>query len=178
MTTQRRAAVIVAVGACTAVTLSALGYSGGLRVNMTPSYPLGLWRIESMHRPVAVGDLVFICPPQTLAFSLALERGYVRPGLCPGWMSPLIKTVVATSGQRIDVDGAIRIGGRPLERSDIHPLDAAGRALPTFAGGIVPPGQLFLHSDFAGSYDSRYFGPIPDDGVIGLAIPIVTFEPL
>ncbi len=177
MMARRRAAVIVAVGVCIATTLFALGYLGGLRVNLTPSYPLGLWRIEPMNRPVAVGDLIVICPPQTPAFSLALARGYVRPGLCPGWMSPLIKTVVAMSGQRIDVDRAIRIDGRPLAHSKIYTVGAEGRALPTFVGGIVPAGHLFLHSDFAGSYDSRYFGPIPDDGLLGLARPLLTIAP-
>lgn len=177
MRARRHATAIVAVGACIVATLFALGSWGGLRVNLTPSYPLGLWRIEPMNRPVAVGDLIFICPPQTPAFSLARARGYVRSGLCPGWMSPLIKTVVAMGGQRIDVDRAIRIDGRPLAHSKIHTVGAEGSPLPSFSGGIVPAGHLFLHSDFAGSYDSRYFGPIPDDGLLGLALPLVTIAP-
>ncbi|MBB4116372.1 type IV secretory pathway protease TraF [Rhizobium sp. BK226] len=46
-----------------------------------------------------------------------------------------------------------------------------------YAGGIVPPGYLFLHSSFEGSYDSRYFGPVPDAGILGLARPVFTFDP-
>ncbi|RUW00077.1 conjugal transfer protein TraF, partial [Mesorhizobium sp. M1A.F.Ca.IN.022.05.2.1] len=38
-------------------------------------------------------------------------------------------------------------------------------------------GFLFLHSDFAGSYDSRYFGPIPASGLLGRARPLLTFQP-
>ncbi|MBB5278187.1 type IV secretory pathway protease TraF [Rhizobium rosettiformans] len=37
----------------------------GFRFNLTPSEPLGLWRIVEPDRPVLVGDLIFICPPAT-----------------------------------------------------------------------------------------------------------------
>lgn len=153
------------------------GFWGGLRINLTPSYPLGLWRVMPLDRSAAVGDRLFICPPLTDAFSLARERGYVRRGLCPGWMSPLIKTVVAVAGQSITSGQSIGIDGRILTHSEIRATDAEGRALPRFSGGTVPEGQVFLHSDFAGSYDSRYFGPIPATGILGLAQPVVTFTP-
>ncbi|GLS35008.1 conjugal transfer protein TraF [Mesorhizobium tianshanense] len=157
--------------------LAGVAWLGGLRVNLTRSYPLGLWRIEPLERPAAAGDLVFICPPDTPAFRMARERGYLGRGLCAGWFSPLIKTVVATEGQAIAIGSNVSIDGRPLAHSDVQPRDAAGRALTRFAGGPVPAGFLFLHSDFAGSYDSRYFGPIPTSGVVGRARPLVTFEP-
>ena len=61
--------------------------------------------------------------------------------------------------------------------SDLRAADAGGRALLPYAGGVVPPGHVFLHSDFAGSYDSRYFGPVPIAGVLGLARPVLTVRP-
>src|SRR5690606_30652029 len=80
-----RGAIILAItGAAFLSALTAAGWLGGLRINLTPSYPLGLWRIEALQRPVANGDLVFICPPITPAFAKAFERGYIRRGLCPG----------------------------------------------------------------------------------------------
>jgi hypothetical protein len=87
------------------------------------------------------------------------------------------KAVAAVGGQRINVGACVSIDGRPLPHSDVRRADAAGRPLSPFAGGVVPAGALFLHSDFAGSYDSRYFGPIPVSGVLGLAHPIFTFGP-
>lgn len=152
-------------------------WQGGYRLNETDSYPLGLWRIERTPRQVAVGDRVFVCPPQTREFAVALERGYIRRGLCAGWLSPVIKTVVAVAGQRIEVAASVSIDGRPLAHSDIHAVDAQGRALVPYAGGIVPPGALYLHSNYAGSYDSRYFGPVPATGLLGLARPVLTFGP-
>ncbi len=174
---RRNAQSMLLAGLFLATALILAGYAGGLRINFTPSYALGLWRIVPLDRAAAVGDLVFICLPRTPAFAVAIERGYVRHGLCPGRMSPLIKTVVAGPGQRIAVTGAIRVDGTDLPHSEVRNRDAEGRALTAYAGGIVPPGQLFLHSEFAGSYDSRYFGPIPAGGVLGLAQPLLVFDP-
>tara|TARA_Y100000815_G_scaffold100934_1_gene89706 strand:+ start:22379 stop:22909 length:531 start_codon:yes stop_codon:yes gene_type:complete len=162
---------------CIPVVMFAAGYGAGLRINWTPSYPLGLWRIAPLSRPVDLGDRVFICPPDTEVFREARTRGYLRRGLCPGWLSPLIKTVVALPGQRVEIGRTVTIDGRELPRSTLQPLDGSGRALTPAAGGIVPPGMVFLHSPYRGSYDSRYFGPVPAAGVLGLAEPVVTVKP-
>lgn len=177
MTIRVRHVVMVSASFVLLATLAGIGFISGLRVNLTPSYPLGLWRIEPLAHDPGVGDRIFICPPQDPAFELARDRGYLGRGLCPGWFSPLIKTVVAVAGQRVVVDGDIAVGGVHLPHSSVRPTDGAGRALAPFAGGIVPNGQLFLFSGFAGSYDSRYFGPIPAAGVLGLARPLLVFTP-
>ncbi|WP_267213739.1 conjugative transfer signal peptidase TraF [Chelatococcus asaccharovorans] len=154
-----------------------MGGYGGLRINTTPSEPLGLWRIVPLARPLARGDLVFVCPPWTPEFELAFARGYLRRGLCPGGVGPLIKSVAALPGQRIKVGADVRIDDARLAGSALRASDAAGRPLAPFAGGVVPAGRIFLHSSFAGSYDSRYFGPVPADGVLGLAQPVLTLDP-
>ncbi len=177
MTMARRPLVFVLFAVLFIAGVAASGWLGGYRLNETPSYPLGLWRIEPIERPAAVGDRVFICPPRTPAFAIAIERGYVRRGICPGLLSPLIKTVAAVAGQQIDVHASVSVDGLPLGHSEIHAVDAQGRALVPYVGGIVPAGALYLHSDFAGSYDSRYFGPIPATGLLGLARPVLTFVP-
>jgi conjugative transfer signal peptidase TraF len=152
---------------------------GGYRINTTPSFPLGLWQIEPLRRDAAIGDTVFICPPtEGKAFQLARERGYFPNGLCDGSVAPLIKTVVALPGQAVTVrDLKVYIDGTELGASSIQTKDGHGRPMTTYAGGIVPPGFVFLHSDFVASYDSRYFGPVPAKGILGLANPVLTFAP-
>lgn len=149
----------------------------GFRVNLTPSEPLGLWRIVEPERPILVGDLVFICPPVTDEMRAARARGYLRFGLCKGWIAPLIKTVVATSGQTIEVSNEVRVDGSSLPHSRVAPIDGQGRAMLAHDGGVVPLGAVFLHSAFPGSFDSRYFGPLPMDGVLGLAQEVWTYAP-
>ncbi|GLR87611.1 conjugal transfer protein TraF [Bradyrhizobium iriomotense] len=177
MSIRRFPLVILVAGAGLVAAVAGAGWCTGLRINMTASYPRGLWRIETLDRAAAAGDLVFICPPETAEFERAFARGYIRRGLCAGGLSPLIKTVAAVSGQQIDVADQVFIDGRPLTGSDVRHTDAAGRPLAPFAGGVIPDGDLYLHSDFAGSYDSRYFGTIPSSGILGLARPILTFGP-
>ncbi|WP_371349342.1 conjugative transfer signal peptidase TraF [Ancylobacter sp. IITR112] len=174
---RRRIIVVLPAAISSLIMLASIAWFAGLRINLTRSYPLGLWRIEPLGGPPAVGDLVFICPPDSAAFRMARERGYLGRGLCRGWFSPLIKTVVATEGQTIAIGAGVSIDGHPLPHSDLRRTDAAGRELTAFAGGPVSYGSLFLHSDFAGSYDSRYFGPIPASGLLGRAHPLLTFEP-
>ena len=175
MKQRRRRIVTVATAVVLPVVLFCLGQFAGLRINLTPSYPLGLWRIEPLGRAAAVGDVVFICPPPTAEFAMARQRGYLRPGSCAGGLSPLIKQIVAAAGADVRVASAVTIDGQPLRHSSIHRVDATGRSLTPWSGGLIPSNRVFLHSNFAGSYDSRYFGPIPASGIVGLAIPVFTF---
>lgn len=168
---------LLAILFCVPVALFAIGWLGGFRINFTPSYPLGVWRIIPIDREPIAGDLVFICPPETDFFALAYERGYIRKGLCPSGYSPLIKTVMAGSGQNVVIGDAVAIDGLALAHSQLERLDSRGRTLPPSSGGIIPPDYLYVHSDFAGSYDSRYFGPIPAQGLLGLARPVLTVSP-
>ena len=155
----------------------AAAWLGGFRLNLTPSEPLGLWRIVELDRPAAVGDLVFVCPPRTPAMQEARSRGYLRSGLCPSGVAPLIKMVMAVAGQQVDVGASVTVDGRPVATSTIAQRDRQGRSLTPFGGGIVPAGCIFLHSAFAGSFDSRYFGPVPASGILGLAQPVLTDAP-
>ncbi|MCW0984021.1 conjugative transfer signal peptidase TraF [Agrobacterium sp. BT-220-3] len=147
----------------------------GFRVNLTLSEPLGLWRIVKPDRPILVGDLVFICPPNTDAMREARARGYLRFGLCAGRVAPLIKTVAAASGQVIEMQDDVRVDGRPLPHSRVAQKDGQRREMMRYDGGIVPPGAVFLHSEFPGSFDSGYFGPLPMDGILGLAREVWTY---
>ena len=175
MTRQGRALANIGAGAVLLGSMAAAFAWGGYRVNFTPSYPLGIWQIETLDRPAAVGDRVFICPPSGPAVDLARARFYLPRGLCPAGTAPLIKTVVALAGQSIRISGQVIIDDVPLAASIVYAQDAEGRPMKPWMGGIVPEGELFLHSDFIGSYDSRYFGPLPAAGIVGLAREVLTF---
>lgn len=178
MSRQRSSALVtlfVATGLL--IVLFAAGWIGGLRINTTPSEPLGLWRIVPLNRSVLAGETVFVCPPENTAMRVARQRGYLRPGLCPGGFGPLIKTVIAVAGQRVDVTDRVAIDGVPIPGSRIIKKDAQGRSLRPDQSGMVRPGEVYLHSDFMGSWDSRYFGPVPVSGVLGLAQEALTYAP-
>ena len=173
--TRRRVLTIFGVGLALLAAFISVGILAGLRINLTSSEPLGLWQVVTPDRPVAVGDLVFICPPSGVFSDFGLARGYFLRGACPSGTAPLIKAVAAIAGANIAVGAEVRIDDVLLAHSRLSAMDGQGRALAPWIGGVVPPGQLFLHSQFRGSYDSRYFGPVPDTGLLGFARPILTF---
>jgi conjugative transfer signal peptidase TraF len=176
-TRQRRAIVVLSVAAVAAILLVVTAVAGGYRINLTPSEPLGLWRMIPLHRPAAVDDLLFICPPETAAMRAARARGYLRSGSCPGSVAPLIKTVIAVARQHVEIGDSVSVDGRVVSSSSLALRDGKGRPLTPFPSGIVPPGYVFLNSAFPGSYDSRYFGPVPASGILGLAQEVLTYAP-
>jgi type IV secretory pathway protease TraF len=56
----------------------------GLRVNESPSLPVGIWRVSPPDRDLRRGDIVSFCPPDTPAFREAWQRGYLSAGHCEG----------------------------------------------------------------------------------------------
>ncbi len=169
--------MVLSMATVAAILLVMTAVAGGYRINLTPSEPLGLWRIIPLHRPAAVGDLLFICPPGTAAMRAARARGYLRSGFCPSGVAPLIKIVIAVAGQHVEIGASVSVDGRRVSSSSLALRDGKGRPLTPIPSGIVPPGYVFLHSAFPGSYDSRYFGPVPASGILGLAQEVFTYVP-
>jgi conjugative transfer signal peptidase TraF len=174
---QRFACAALSTAAGFGILILLAGWMGGLRVNTTPSEPLGLWRIAPLTSPVRVGQTVFICPPDNPTMRDARMRGYLRAGLCAGGFGPLIKTVIAVAGQRIEVTDHVVVDSVHVAGSRVAERDGEGRPLQHDLSRIVPPGAIYLHSDFAGSWDSRYFGPVPASGILGMAQQVLTYAP-
>lgn len=168
---------MLSAGLLPSLALLFFGLTFGYRLNWTPSQSLGVWRIRPLTSEVAIGELVFVCPPDITRFREARMRGYLRGGLCPGGYGPLIKTVIALEGQGFEIGRVLRIDGRVIEHSDVRSSDGRGRTLSSFKSGVVPAGYVFLHSRFSASWDSRYFGPVPSDGILGLAEEVLTYAP-
>jgi conjugative transfer signal peptidase TraF len=174
---RRRNAALALLGSSVGLDLilAALGY-GGFRINLTPSQPIGIWRIVPEGRPVGHGDVVFACPPMNPVMIEARRRGYLRSGLCPGGVAPVIKTVVAVAGQSVSIGEVIVIDGGVLAHSRLLGSDVKGRSLAADPGGVLPAGFVHLHSDYPGSFDSRYFGPVARTNILGRAQEVWTFE--
>ncbi len=104
-------------------------------------------------------------PPE--AMSLAAQRGYLPANV------PLLKTVAAMAPQLVCMFGdQVRIDGELVARH--MRWDQQGRALPSWqACRRLVDGELFLLSTTSPeSFDSRYFGPVSADTVIGRAQPL------
>jgi conjugative transfer signal peptidase TraF len=132
--------------------------------NASDSVPVGWYRISPANSLVP-GDLVLVYLPLEVR-SLAAQRGYLPSKV------PLLKTVAAVAPQRVCVQGSqVRIDGVVVARR--MRWDRQGRALPTCQTCRRLVGdELFLLSSNPESFDSRYFGPVSANTVIGRAQPL------
>lgn len=159
------------VGAIGAVT-----YAGGYRLNLSASAPQGLWQTLPEAVPIR-GALVAACPPPGPLVRAMHAAGHIPPGDCPSGTAPLIKTVVAVAGDQVTIAPAqaMRVNGIEIRNSA-----ALQRAdLPAQPPGThqVNPGQVWIVSVYAaGSFDSRYFGPIAATEIRAVVRPIFVTE--
>ena len=146
--------ILVGMGAAFGVVAGA-----GLRINLTGSLPVGLYRISSA--PDA--KLVEFCPPAPFS-ELSVIRGYRFSGSCTDGDSPLMKPVVADAGDMVVLSKAgLQVNGTAIPNTAPRFRDSKSRPLPVYPFGTyrVAPGAIWVASPYHPlSFDSRYFGPI------------------
>lgn len=145
----------------------------GLRFNLTPSVPVGVYRLTSS--PPVKGDLVAVCLPAEFGM-LGHSRRYLDAGRCPGGASPLLKQVGAAAGDLVEItsDGVF-VNGVFLQAS-APVFDSDGRVLDRLPDGELElaAGDLWVFSPHRDSWDSRFFGPLPRTAVLGAVRTIWT----
>ena len=153
--------------------VSAGAARSGVWINISPSLPLGVYRIVA--GPPVRGAIVLVCLSAAVG-RLARSRGYLGPGPCPGGAGRLGKTVAAVAGDTVDVGASgVTINGHAIGSSAPLAYDAHGRVLPRVAPGarVIPAGMLFLLStQHPRSFDSRYYGAVSTAAVVTRVRPI------
>ena len=124
----------------------------------------------SMYPTLDKGDRVLV---DKVSYRLyAINRGDVvvferPPGVPDTSIKDLIKRVVGLPGDTVEGrDGGVYVNGRLLEESYLPP----GTITIAFPARKVPKGEIFVMGDNrSNSSDSRVFGPIDEDLVVGRA---------
>jgi conjugative transfer signal peptidase TraF len=136
-----------------------LCWCAGLRVNLTPSLPQGVYAL--CPGAPGKGDFVTFCLEGEFA-DLARERGYLGAGSCPSGLRPLLKRVTGLPGDAIPGDLAVRSA------------DSMGRPMPSaLPEGIIPPGMALVLAEHPGSFDSRYFGLVSSEKLQRVKVVLV-----
>jgi conjugative transfer signal peptidase TraF len=150
------------------------GWVFGIRINFTPSLPRGFYIISNSPS----SSLVEFCPQGTAA-SISLSRQYRTAGACPDGGAPLLKPAVAVPGDQVQVSAdGIRVNGQLLPNSAGRFRDHLQRPLDPWPYGTykVAPGTMWVISSFNSySYDSRYYGAIPEASIRHHLRPLWTF---
>jgi conjugative transfer signal peptidase TraF len=163
----------------TAVLIALISFVSCLptRFNLTGSMPRGIYLLKPSHI-INRGDFVMICLPTFLA-DFGLQRGYLSPGSCQNGSQPLLKKVVAKSGDTIILSAdSIQINGKQLPCSATLNTDYHNRLIPSTLRGIyiLKKQQLWLYGiSSARSWDSRYIGVIDSSSVTNVVKPLITY---
>jgi signal peptidase I len=120
------------------------------------------------------GDIVvFVSPFNDEIDGESIPEAVVRHvleaiGIQTASAEDLIKRVVAVGGDTVEIrGGALIVNGRQVEEPYL--LQPGG--MPDFSQVVVPEDSVFVMGDNrAVSYDSRRFGAIPNDHVLGEAV--------
>lgn len=136
---------------------------------------------SSMERTLLIGDRVLV---NKLSYDVGeVKRGdivvFERPPRDTGnpEIKDLIKRVIALPGETVEVrSGVIFINGKRLDEPYLQDPDQS-----TMEAQEVPAGQYWVMGDNRDqSKDSRFFGPIPEDLIVGRAFvriwPLSSFE--
>ena len=132
-----------------------------LLYNPSESAPVGWYHLRPNKQPKRSDQVAAYAP--LWARDLAEARGYLPSDY------PLIKTVWAVAGEEVCYNNqSVSVSKRP----DIPVLgqDVLGRDMPRMSGCLVlQERQFFLISpDVQTGFDSRYFGPVEADNIIGV----------
>jgi type IV secretory pathway protease TraF len=134
--------------------------------NTTASAPVGLWRLQPVRTPV-VGQWLALRPPPALAGALAASRVLPAGVFLLKQVAAVPPTRVCRAGEAVVIDGRVAARARPVDRW--------GRPLPQWLGcRALKPGELFLLNRAQGSFDSRYFGPLPRASAVAQARAVLT----
>jgi type IV secretory pathway protease TraF len=144
-----------------------------LKVNLSPSVPVGLYWLRSVPKTLERGMLVVLPVPERVR----TVHGSI----------PLLKPIAAVSGEDVCVSDRtllIQDGDTPGGRQILadygliydswngatlpHAFDRDGCA-------VVAPETVFLASDVNRSLDSRYFGPVAIVHLTARAVPLLTW---
>ena len=130
--------------------------------NRTASAPEGLYWLRD--EPFTKGRWVVLSARSGPA-QWAQARGFV------GHDWPLLKQVSGLEGDVICREGtAILINGEPAATALLH--DRNGALLPAWDGcRVLEAGEVFLLSPHPSSLDGRYFGPVDEADILGVAAP-------
>jgi conjugative transfer signal peptidase TraF len=144
-------------------------YKAGYRINMSPSVPVGIWRIGGEPRK---GGYVTVAASEHAGYRLAVERKYLSN------TRPMLKLLVAAEGDVVSYDTeekAVTVNEDYIFMTEIFERDTEGRSLPSAAFPLrLQSGQGWVSSENIRGYDSRYFGPVSQD-LLKSAVPVWIF---
>lgn len=123
------------------------------------------------------GDIIAVCLPRVIA-EYGLAQGYLQHGHCSAESIAVLKQVIALPGDTIQLTNQAIVVNGVRYFFPYQAYDRLGRRMDKFvANGIYKSIGYWLYGshDVTHSWDSRYYGPVARENIIGVYKPLLTF---
>ncbi len=161
------------------IAIITLGKIYNININITASYPVGLYRSHKVNDfKSEKNSLAMFCPdPSNIVIQKAVENNIFPIGTeCEQWgYAPLLKKIVGVPGDRIVISKqGVAVNGKLILNSIIKYRAFSILVSPGYTHRLGLD-EYWLMSDYSpNSLDSRYIGPIKASEIFQITQPIFT----
>lgn len=176
--TRRQIVLACAPGVCIFL-MGIIAGVAGYRINLTPSLPKGFWRITNDNN-IERGTYASACIPlDAPMMAVAIAKSYLPDGHCPGGYAPLLKKIVAVSGDTVTLTRqSVIVNGQIIPNTATLAYRVAD-PLPAIARGTYVVGEneyWLIANEHPRSFDSRYFGALHRRDIEHGMRPVLVFD--
>lgn len=159
------------------VVLVMIFWAFDLVVNITPSMPVGIWRVfkDGRDSKNLKGNIILICPHQSKVLLWAMDQEIVGEGRCKSGSIPLLKEVVGVEGDKVEIFGdEVFLNGKFAAKRHFN---MANQLMSEWKSQEISKDEVWvLGTERPESFDSRYLGALKLEGFLGIARPILVWK--
>lgn len=160
---------------CLLIAISICYIQLNLNINITSSIPIGIYRLDPNDISLNKGKKILFCLNGTYR-KIAKERKYLSSGKCPSGLSPIGKQIVAEENDRVQLtsDGII-VNGVLIQATKPLIKDSEGRTLiHEKYNRKLKKNEVIVASSKNESFDSRYYGIVKKEDILGIIKEVIT----
>ncbi len=146
-------------------------------INITSSLPLGIYKTKSINS-IKQSDIILFCLDPMLSEKIA-DKKVLTQGSCPFNLAKIGKKVVAVPNDTVTINqDGIKVNGKSIANSRVNLDVVATLEIPLIEyEGVLRSHEYVVASEKDNSFDSRYFGIVTEDMIIGSLHPVLTISP-
>lgn len=146
-------------------------------INITSSLPLGIYKTKSI-TTLQRGDIILFCLDPKFSEKVA-DKKVLTQGTCPFNLAKIGKKVVAVPNDAVTINqDGITVNEKTLANTKVNLDVVATLEIPLIEyEGILRSHEYVVASEKDNSFDSRYFGIVTEDKILGTLRPVLTINP-